>query len=263
MKWPKTVTFIRHDVSQYNVLREIKAQDPGYQVFRREFEANPASDRARQLAEQMQAIYALKVRDASTPLLDPEAKRALAVGRTMACRRWAEPQAVFVSPYVRATLTWDSLWRGFMTVAAGAAKPLVIEDERVREQDHGLATLYNDWRIFHTLHPEQRELYNLEGAYRYRYPQGENVPDVRERNRSWLGALVRDYAGQHVWVVTHHLNILAARANLERLDEAAFLELDHACKPVNCGVTLYKGCSSLGRNGKLQLASYNGQLWTE
>jgi hypothetical protein len=57
------------------------------------------------------------------------------------------------------------------------------------------------------------------------------------------------------------LNILAARANLERWGAKEFLAMDHKEKPINCGVTTYEGQSELGRNGRLVLVAYNEKLY--
>ncbi len=112
------------------------------------------------------------------------------------------------------------------------SRAAIVEEERLREQEHGLALLYNDWRMFQVMHPEQEALRTKQGPYWYRYPQGENVPDVRERLRSWLGTITRDYRGQSVLAITHHLAILGLRANLERLDAVQFTHLDEQEKPV-------------------------------
>jgi broad specificity phosphatase PhoE len=122
-------------------------------------------------------------------------------------------------------------------------------------------TLYNDRRIFCAFHPEQYVLREREGAYWYRYPQGENVPDVRRRNHDWLGMLIRDFAGKKVLTVTHHLSILALRANLERWGADQFLEMDEKEKPINCGVTEYRGDPTKGANGHLVLKYYNRKLY--
>lgn len=257
MKWPSELTLIRHDRSRYNELRDLKGDDELYQRFVASFEGDPGSPSTVALAERIRMKYRLGVRDASTELVDPCGLRPHRTGVAMARLGWQIPDAVFISPYVRTQETWRRLWEGFTTIRPNMGKPPVeVRDERVREQDHGLATLYSDWRVFHTLHPEQRELYNMEGSYWYRYPQGENVPDVRERNRSWLGALTRDYVGQRVWVITHHLNILATVANLERLDEDGFIHLDDNCKPANCSVTVYRGDPAKGSKGKLVRERY-------
>ncbi len=136
-----------------------------------------------------------------------------------------------------------------------------LEDERLREQEHGLATLYNDWRVFHTFFPEQAKFYAMQGSYWYRYPQGENIPDVRLRNNIWISTLIREFSEKRVLVVTHHLNILATRANLERLSADEFISLDENEKPINLGVTTYCGNPNIGRDGRLELASYNQALW--
>ncbi len=137
----------------------------------------------------------------------------------------------------------------------------VVEEERIREQDHGLATLYYDWRAFHVMHPEQKLLYDRLGSYWYKYPQGENIPDVRDRVRSWVTTVIRDFSKKKVLVVTHHLTILSMRANFERLDAAEFQRLDAQEKPINCGVTLYKGHSHVGKNGKSVLEVYNKKYY--
>lgn len=85
---------------------------------------------------------------------------------------------------------------------------------------------------------------------------------VRERNRSFMTTLTRDFATMTVLVVTHHLNILAIRANLERFGEKRFIELDEKEKPINCGVTTYRGYPNEGQNGRLRLESYNRNLYS-
>lgn len=144
---------------------------------------------------------------------------------------------------------------------AGTKRCKKNNDERIREQEHGLSILYNDWRVFQTLHPEQKLLREQEGRYWYRYPQGENVADVRLRTHNWMGTLIRDFAEKKVLVVTHHLTILSLRANFERLDENGFLHLDEHEAPINCGVTVYRGNPNKGTNGKLELEAYNQKFY--
>lgn len=100
------------------------------------------------------------------------------------------PNAIFVSPYDRTLETLRRMTLGWPELI----EVRKIEEERITEQDHGLSLLYSDWRVFSVLHPEQRQLRSIQGSYWYRYPQGENVPDVRERLRSWRGALIRDFS---------------------------------------------------------------------
>lgn len=251
MKWPLSVTLVRHDTSVYNALKDQKENDPLYQQFLAAYNKDSGSDRTRRLARRVQAKFALKVGDADTPLADDEGTQAYQTG--LALSSGLLPDVVFVLPFKRALLTLQHIIRGWPELA----KVRTYEEERIREQGHGLALLYSDWRVFYALHPDQKAIYDLEGRYWYRYPQGENVPDVRARNRSWLTTLTRDFSEKHVFAVTHHLNILAMRANMERLGADEFIRLDSEEKPINCGVTVYCGIPSQGKEGRLALELYN------
>jgi len=256
MKWPNFLILIRHDVSAYNVLRARKEADPLYRRFVELFEGAPDSRETRKLARQLWKKYRLNCSDAETPLVDDEAKQAQKTGRGIK-KHLCLPDIILVSPYRRAKDTLRGLTKGWPELSGVKT----LEEERIREQEHGLATLYNDWRIFQTLHPEQRFLYEQEGSYRYRYPQGENVPDVRIRGALMVDTFVREYPEKTVMCVCHHLNILAMRANLERLNEEQFLHLDKKDKPINCGVTVYRGHPELGKKGRLILELYNEKFY--
>lgn len=257
MKWPETLTVVRHGESAYNALKEAKAQDELYQEFKQDFDAGDY-ERARFLAEAIirDGSLTLDAGDHDTPLSDKGHEQSEATGRELA-DLIDVPDVVFVSPYLRTHQTLDSISDGWPQLR----KVKVVEEERLREQEHGLSLIYNDWRIFQAMHPEQRMLYDIEGSYWYRYPQGENVPDVRDRERSWKGALTRDYQGQNVFAVTHHLLILALRANQERFGVDEFKRLDDEEKPLNCGVTIYRGEPELGEDGRLLLDIYNKKLY--
>lgn len=136
-----------------------------------------------------------------------------------------------------------------------------VADDRIREQEHGLSLLYSDWRVFHVLHPDQKQLRDLQGPYWYQYPQGESVSQVRDRARSFTSMLIREWADKHVLVVTHHLTILSLRANYQRFSPEEFIRLDEYEKPVNCGVTLYRGDPTIGKDGKLVLKAYNKKFY--
>lgn len=258
MKWPSQLRLIRHDTSVYNELRDRKKNDPEYRRFLELFESDPGSTVTSDLARSIQARFALGKGDAETELADPEGRQAFETGRALREQSANLPHVIFVSPYHRAKETLRHIARGWPELAGVR----VYEEERIREQEHGLALLYNDWRVFEILHPEQRALRKLEGAYWYRYPQGESVADVRDRNRSWMQTLIRDWNGQDVLAVTHHLNILAFRANMERWSAEQFVHTDENEKPINCGVTTYIGKPELGKDGRLVLGTYNECLYT-
>lgn len=256
MKWPDSVTLVRHGQSAYNALRAAKEQDPLYQEFRRAFRADFRSAKTRRLAKEVQGKFALGVSDYKTPLTKEGRRQALRTGMSLS-EQMRAPDVVFCSPYwrTRATLGWMRVgWPSLRRVKT------VFED-RIREQEHGLALLYNDWRVFQALHPEQKELRDLQGSYWYQYPQGESASQVRDRGRDVQSMLIREWGEKHVLLVLHHITILSLRANLERLSPEQFIHIDEHEKPANCGVTRYEGVPTLGKDGRLILWYYNQRLF--
>lgn len=255
MKWPVSVTLIRHGQSEYNNLRQAKEGDPIYQAFKRAFESAPDAPETKALALEVRQKFALGVSDYQTRLTKEGTKQAFQTGVSLS-DQMRQPDIIFCSPYWRALSTLGWLKAGWSRL-----RMKVVTEDRIREQEHGLALLYNDWRVFQTIHPEQRELREMQGSYWYQYPQGESVSQVRDRTRDVLSMLIRECAGQHVLLVTHHLTILSFRANLERLTPEQFIHLDEHEKPVNCGVTRYECDPKQGKNGKLVLKFYNQRLY--
>jgi ribonuclease H / adenosylcobalamin/alpha-ribazole phosphatase len=256
MKWPASITLVRHAQSAYNELRQKKEADAEYGEFRRCFERDPDCEESRALAERVAPKFALGVSDFHTPLTAEGQAQAEKTGRGLDGLA-PRPDVIYYSPYLRTRETLRLIRTGW----AGLEGVRTVEDDRIREQEHGLSLLYSDWRMFHVFHPEQRRLYALLGAYWYQYPQGESVSQVRDRCRSFTTMLLREHAGEHVLVVTHHLTILSFRANYERLTPDEFLRIDEEEKPFNCGVTLYRGDAQAGRNGRLVLDRYNVKLY--
>jgi broad specificity phosphatase PhoE len=257
MKWPISLMLVRHDTSAYNALRDKKRGDSLYEKFLKAWEDGKDYSTISSLAYMVSQKFPLDTSDAETPLVDPESKRAFHTGLKLSNEQL--PDVIFVSPFRRALATLEHLTRGWPALKSVKT----YEEERIREQEHGLASIYSDWRVFEALHPEQQILRKRKGSYWYRYPQGENVPDVRARNRSWLTTITRDFAGKRVLVITHHLNILVTRVNLERLSDADFIRLDEEEKPINCGVTLYQGYPLEGNDGHLKLTYYNKNYYDE
>lgn len=257
MKWPSSLTLVRHGQSAYNILRAKKTADPLYQEFKRAFEKNHRSHITIRLAEQVQEKFALGVSDYNTPLTDEGVQQAKMTGKKLQ-QEVPAPDIIIMSPYLRTKETLRHIlseWPKLNTK--------MISDDRIREQEHGLSLLYNDSRVFQTFHPEQKAFLELMGSYWYQYPQGESVSQVRDRIRSFADMLIRECAGKNVLVITHHLTILSIRANLERLSPENFIHLDEHEKPINCGVTTYKGNPHTGKDGKLELVYYNKCLWNK
>ena len=263
MKWPNWWVMVRHDVSGYNILKAIRAKDPQYKEFcaayslwaKNPWDRGQRYKNALRLAKLMREKYALNYSDYDTPLAYGGA-RAVQVGAALRKRKdLGVPDVIHYSPYLRARQTLAKLIEGWPELA-GVAQ---YEEDRIREREHGIATLYNDWKTFHLFHPDQCAYYQQEGPYWYRYPQGENIADVKERRRSQIGTITREFAGKKVLEVTHHETILATRSTLERWTPEKYLEVDDSNKPANCSVTLYRGSPGKGRNGKgkLILDQYN------
>lgn len=256
MKWPASITLIRHGQSVYNALRHQKDTDIRYGFFKEAYRRDHTGAEARDLATEMSLKYRLDFSDYETPLTQEGENQARATG-SMFRGVVPKPDMVFYSPYKRAKDTFFGLSRGYGDLGSAT----FVAEDRIREQEHGLSLLYSDWRIFHVMHPEQKRLRELLGPYWYQYPQGESVSQVRDRTRDLLSMLVRECAGKHVWLVTHHLTILSLRANLERLAPEEFIRLDRDEKPINGGVTLYRGYPNEGVDGKLRLEYYNRQFY--
>lgn len=255
MKWPASTTVIRHDVSKYNVLWELKAKSELYQDFKREFEKDWTSVRCYELALQVKEELALPYSNKDTPLVEVQSDRAYYTGCSLEDRD-EKPDVIFVSPFLRTKQTFEAIKRGYPALA----DVRFYYDERIREQDYGIAELYNDWRVFHVLHPDQKRLYDQKGDYWYQYPQGESRTQVRDRARSFATTLTRDFHNKKVMVFTHHLWLLAFVANMERWDDVQFENINQTDKPLNCGVTTFRGIPNYGSNGKFFLESYNQDL---
>jgi broad specificity phosphatase PhoE len=257
MKWPSDLITIRHGQSAYNALRSQKQNDEEYQAFVQSFEKDPRSKKTRRLARSIKARFALGFSDYATPLSEEGQNQARALGPNLN-ERLPKPDVVFISPYLRTDQTFDGMVEGGFDT--GEAK-IVRGEDRIREQEHGLSLLYSDWRVFHALHPKQKELYDLLGPYWYQYPQGESVSMVRDRVRAFMNMLVREHPGQVVYLISHHLTKLSIRANLERWTPEQFMQVDDEEKPINCGVTHYRGNPEAGGDGKLELQDYNLKLY--
>jgi broad specificity phosphatase PhoE len=252
MKWPTYLALIRHDVSDYNARKASKHDDPRYQEFLAAFKEDPYGKRARTLARSLEKTFTIGTGDHDTPLAVRESEAAYRTGAHLR-ETLKLPHVVFVSPYERTLGTLKAIARGWPELTDVD----IVEERRIREQEHGLVLRYNDWRIFAALHPEQMDLRALEGNFWYRFPQGENVPDVEDRIRLWFDTIIREYAGKRVLVVTHHLTILSIRSLLERWTAHEFLSSDENDPPRNLSLTLYKGKANRGKDGRLVLKRYN------
>jgi broad specificity phosphatase PhoE len=253
----ESLTIIRHGESAYNELRERKKVDPVYAKFLSIYNQrkHQPDEMRRVTLELMDHLKATVYDNFETPLTDKGKEQARTTGQQLR-QRGVLPDLVFVSPHIRAIETFDFIKRGWPEISSVT----VIADERIREQERGLYLSFNDWKIFTVFYPEQEELMSTQGHYWYRYPQGENIPDVRLRVGAWLTS-VSELGPKNVLAITHHIPILSIRANLENISWIKLMDLDEKDTPINCGVTNYSRRVRLNNLDELSLDLYNQKLY--
>jgi len=251
MKPPKSFTLVRHGESEYNALRKQKEADPLYIKFEEAYDRDMRSEETRALAQELKDKLYVGRGDHNTRLTDEGARQAAMVGKKLS-KAIALPDIIFVSPYERTTETLRHIkgtWPELDNV------PTIVE-KLLREQSYGIGILYNDWRIFQTFHPDQKDYRELTGSYWYKYPQGESIPEVRERSELFKIKYSHMYSGKNVLIVSHHRTILSHVANHKELSPEEFLHMDASDPAVTCGVTSFKNTF-----GRLELDYYNKKLW--
>lgn len=266
MKWPAEVTIIRHGQSAYNILKERKSSDEEYAVFQKLFDQefklldvealvkkSFPSKQLQTLAEKIATKFTLDCGDHETPITDTGRSQARQVGRAIK-DTISLPDTIYISPYLRTHQTFDEIAHSWPQLKDAT----IVEDERIREQEHGISCIYNDWRVFYVFNPQEALWYKRAGDYSYAFPGGENKLEVRDRARSFISSLIREHAGEKILVITHHLWLLSFMANIERWDREKFIKIDTEEKPVNCGVTTYQGDPSTNRLIQVQ---YNEKLY--
>lgn len=279
-KWPKSVSLIRHGESAFNAK---KNQDVlGMAEFRAKYKEEFAimnahavytgkfpSVELRKMAIDLLPFVAPEYSDFDTELTETGYRQAVKTGERLP-ENLELPNAIYVSPYKRTRQTLEGLMQGWPELKAVR----LYEDERIREQEHGKRTMIGDAMVYFVLHPDHALHYKYSTKYEYKHEGGESLLDVKDRVRSMVSTLIREHSSlthsgaeaipENVMMVTHHLVILAARANLERWNREKFIHEDENNRPVNCGVTIYKGhpVPSDARNlGKLELDQYNLKLY--
>lgn len=273
---PETITAIRHVSSSFNArnLNEI----PAYIEFKnfyleevRDLDLNKVikglfpSPRLKELAIRAAAYLDPKQNDYNTDVAEGSIDQAVQTGIRLP--DYIDlPKAIYVSPYLRTKKTLEGLIEGWPQL--GNVRQ--FEDERLREQDFGTKAIYGDPLLYYVFHPEQALLYKMSTKYEYNHECGESIIDVRMRVRSVLNDIFERHGGsggvlnnvldktvgrlplagklagsrgktpEEVMIVTHHIVILALKANLEDWDREKLLDEDIHNSPPNCSVTIYE-----------------------
>lgn len=187
-------------------------------------------------------------RDMDTPLSSLGEQQARALGRWFAqMPAERQPTIVLCSPYVRARDT-----ARIVLEIAGIDRASVTwqADERLREKEFGLLDRLTKFGIKQKF-PELAEQRAHVGKFYFRPPGGESWCDVILRLRSMLDTITREYRRERLLIVGHQVIVNCYRYLLERMDEAAILEIDRTADVPNCSVTSYEFDQTAGRNGKL------------
>ena len=270
MKWPRRVTLVRHGHSGFNRIKEIQKQDPEYLKFVELFEKEMKTEKFPQwmnlwpdscvspelldMAKKMLAKYKLDYGNRETPLAELGWQQAQKLGALLKAKITL-PDIILTSPYLRTRQTlWGAIlgWPDLVNVKA-ENEPLV------REIDTGISNLFGNWRIMETFFPEQRFLYLKEGEYDYRYPQGENIPEVEQRSRELSSKLIREFRGKDVLIFSHHITILSFVSTQARWTPEQFMESNEKNPIKNCSYTIFECDPKAGKSGqgKLVLKAFN------
>ena len=261
--WPAELIFIRHADSGYTAFKRGLEVHPIYQEFLSEYEQwiiskRSASEILKKLAKSVMKDCILPYSDHETPLTDKGWREAMALGQAMP-KEHEMPDVVYSSPHLRVR---ETVW-GFGREYPRLLNLPNIFDQRLRGQEQGLVTLYNDWRLFTVFNRDQALLREKEGKFYYRYPNGENIPDIWLRIGQWCKHELPAFAGKRVWVFTHHKTILGFTAMMAKMGAPRYLELDQTSEPPTCSIARFEGRDvveedgGIGKFGELVCTDFN------
>ena len=158
-------------------------------------------------------------RDADIELSPLGERQARAVGVSLGSMAAdARPQALVVSPYMRARET-----ARLACAEAGLDLPTRI-DERLRDRELGVLDRLT-FEGVKARYPEEAERRRWQGKFYHRPAGGESWADVALRLRTWVADLDRPSVPERLVVVSHDVVIALLRYVCEGLDEEQVLEL--------------------------------------
>lgn len=225
---------VRHGESELNLLHAKKREDSIYKKFREAYKKNPNSLYTKYLANKLKNIYIDPTPDNASPLTNKgiSQSKKTAIGMK---KEIQVPDIIFTSPYTRAMQTlfcMKSSWPELNDIE-------VIVENDLREQELGMISLYGDYEIFWALNKKEGQLYTLKDLYSYRFPNGENILDVRLRLKVWYEKACSDFGKKRILLISHFNTINSLRANFENWNGKEYLEASGKTPFVNCGVTMY------------------------
>lgn len=224
--WPAVLWIVRHGQSAGNVARDLAHASGALEID-------------------------LEIRDVDVPLSDLGREQATSLGKWFG-KQSEQPEVLLASPYLRARQTAE-IFRD-----AGGCEPdeCICVDERLREKEFGILDGLTTSGVAQ-LQPEQAEFRRLLGKFYHRPPGGESWCDVIFRLRSLLDTISLHYGERRVMIIAHQVVVLCLRYVIENLSEEEILAIDRQGDVGNCAVTAYRFNPKAGKDGGLDLASYN------
>lgn len=224
--WPSVLWIVRHGQSAGNVARDLAH-------------------------EQGLAKIELHERDVDVPLSALGKEQAFSLGKWFAGQPEL-PDVLLSSPYVRARQTAEV----FRSAGGCAPDESICVDERLREKEFGILDGLTTNGVAELL-PDQAEFRRVLGKFYHRPPGGESWCDVIFRLRALLDTISLHYGGRRVMIIAHQVVVLCLRYVIENLSEAQILDIDRRGDVGNCAVTEYRHNPEAGKDGLLELVSYN------
>ncbi|MDX1535874.1 MAG: histidine phosphatase family protein [Candidatus Spechtbacterales bacterium] len=258
---PSKLTAIRHGESVLNEQQFRRKQDHDYHRLLESFETDPHSEETQALARIVVEKYGHQIGDHAAPLTQRGQEQARLTGEALKAESDELPDVIYLSPYLRCQETFRYMTLGWPELLD--VEDIFNRDNALAETDYGAVFPYGDWTSFFALHPDERRRHELAGPYWYRYPNGENVPDLQQRLSVWYDRMVANFANRHVMVIAHYGTILGLRSNIEGWAEDEFIEAFKTAPGANCGVTEYRASSTTTSERKLLLQRFAAHLYPD
>lgn len=245
MKWPRTLVLATPGESESQFHRKSWMLHPDFQEFLRYITEDPENLLIDGLAQTLKEKFGLPIRDIDSPLTSTGIEQVRLTALELQ-EKIEAPERIFVAPCAVALET-AAIIRKYWPATKNVP---ITKDDRLQPQDLGRAVLYHDPRIFMVLDQEQKGMIGFYGPYRYRFPQGESIADVRERTRGSIGAWVREQSGSHIMAIAPSLVIHCLEANFrDEITEEEFVESWRQERDGNghCYVSAYRNTSKSGK----------------
>lgn len=258
MKWFRTIVLATPGESESQFNKRCCLSDPDFREFLKYITEDPDNLLIYGLAETLKERFGIPFRDINSPLTSTGIEQVRVTASELQ-KKIEAPEKIFVAPCAVALETAAVIQKHWPATRNAP----IIKDDRLQPQDLGRAALYHDPRIFMVLDQEQKGMIEYYGPYRYRFPQGESIADVRERTRGSIGAWVREQGGSHIMAIAPGLVIHCLEANFrDETTEEEFIKSWREERDGNghCHVSAYRNTPKSGKE-RLEPIFRNEIFW--